>query len=109
MLIITKVLLAFTCSGSLNNATPSEIASNPVKDEPPFANALSNINIAAKVNRPCSWPISTAPGWFTSRTGRDPVIWRYIPIEKTIAIDPTKRYVGNAKALPASLTPLKFP
>ena len=109
MLIITKVLLAFICSGALNKATPSDIASNPVKEEPPFANALSNIKIAASVSKPCSWPISTAPGWLTSKTGSVPVIWRKIPMEKTIAIEPTNKYVGSAKALPASLTPLKFP
>ncbi len=38
----------------LNKETPSEIASSPVKDDPPFANALSNIKMAAKVNKPCS-------------------------------------------------------
>ena len=60
--MITKVRRAFTCSGVLNNATPSEIASNPVSEEPPFANARSKINIAAKVNKPCDCPSSTAPG-----------------------------------------------
>ena len=50
--MITKVRRAFTCSGVLNNATPSEIASNPVKDDPPFANARSKIKIAAKLNKP---------------------------------------------------------
>jgi hypothetical protein len=54
VLIITRVLLAFTCSGALNNATPSDIASSPVKDEPPFAKALSKINMAASVSKPCS-------------------------------------------------------
>ena len=62
VLMITKVLRAFICSGVLNNATPSEIASNPVSDEPPFANARSKIKIAAKLNKPWAWPISTAPG-----------------------------------------------
>ena len=52
MLMITKVRRAFTCSGVLNSATPSEIASNPVKDDPPFANARSKIKIAAKLNKP---------------------------------------------------------
>ena len=60
--MITRVRRALTCSGSLNNDTPSEIASSPVKDEPPFANARSKINIAAKLNNPCAWPTSTAPG-----------------------------------------------
>jgi hypothetical protein len=54
VLIITRVLLAFTCSGDLNKETPSEIASRPVNDDPPFANARSNIKMAAKVNKPCS-------------------------------------------------------
>ena len=54
MLIITRVLLAFMCSGDLNKETPSEIASSPVKEDPPFANALSNIKIAAKVHKHCS-------------------------------------------------------
>ncbi|CAB4687142.1 unannotated protein [freshwater metagenome] len=62
VLIITNVRRALTCAGSLNKATPSEIASSPVKEEPPFANARSKINTAAKVNNPCDWPISTAPG-----------------------------------------------
>ena len=54
MLIIIRVLLALTCSGSLNKETPSEIASSPVKDDPPFAKALSNMNMAAAVSKPCS-------------------------------------------------------
>ena len=61
VLIITKVLRAFTCSGDLNNETPSEIASRPVSEEPPFANARNKIKIAAKVNSPCDSPIGTAP------------------------------------------------
>ena len=52
VLIITKVLRAFTCSGDLNSETPSEIASRPVSEDPPFANARNKIKIAAKVNRP---------------------------------------------------------
>ena len=62
VLIITKVLRAFTCSGVLNNETPSEIASKPVKEDPPFAKARNKIKIAAKVNSPWDSPISTAPG-----------------------------------------------
>ena len=76
MLMITKVLLALTCSGDLNKETPSEIASSPVKEDPPFANAQSNIKIAAKVSNPCSWPISTAPGWLISKVGNVPEISR---------------------------------
>ena len=107
--MITRVLLAFTCSGDLNKETPSEIASSPVKDDPPFANARSNMKMAAKVSKPCSCPISTAPGWLISKVGRVPEISRQMPIAKTVNIEPTKRYVGSAKALPASFTPRRFP
>jgi len=40
-LMIVRVLRAFTPSGRLNALTPLEIASSPVSDEPPLANALS--------------------------------------------------------------------
>ena len=53
---MTSVRLAFTCSGALNNATPSEIASNPVSDDPPLAKARNKIKIAAAVKSPCSCP-----------------------------------------------------
>ena len=56
-----SVRLAFFASGTWNSATPSEIASSPVSDEPPFAKALSKINIAAALIRPCSVPILIAP------------------------------------------------
>ena len=71
-LIITSVRLAFTCSGALNSATPSDIASKPVSEDPPLANARSRIKIAAAVKSPCSCPTSTAPGKSVARTGRVP-------------------------------------
>ena len=56
-LIISSVFFAFTPSGTLNRATPSEIASRPVSDEPPLANARIKINMAAKLSKPFAWPI----------------------------------------------------
>jgi hypothetical protein len=50
--MVYKVLRAFTCSGDLKSATLSEIASSPVNDDPPFANARSRINMAANVSKP---------------------------------------------------------
>ena len=60
-LIAIKVFLALTPSGARKSETPSEIASRPVSEEPPFAKARSKINIAAKLSKPLAWPISTAP------------------------------------------------
>ena len=108
-LIITKVRFAFTCSGVLKSATPSDIASRPVSEDPPFAKARSKIKIAAAVKSPCSCPTSTAPGRSVARTGSVPLKSRQKPIPKTINIQPTKKYVGNANAFPASLTPRRFP
>ena len=70
--MITRVRFAFTCSGALKRATPSEIASSPVRDDPPFAKARSRIKIAANVSRPCGSPNSTAPGKLVSSTGKVP-------------------------------------
>ena len=71
--MITNVRRAFTCSGALKSATPSEIASRPVSDEPPFANARSRIKIAAKVSRPLGSPSGTAPGKSVSSFGSVPL------------------------------------
>ena len=76
VLITYKVRRAFICSGVLKSATPSEIASSPVKDEPPFANARSKIKMAAKVSRPWLSPTSTAPGKSVGRTSSVPVATR---------------------------------
>ena len=89
--MITRVRLAFWSSGALKSATPSEIASSPVSDEPPFANARSRINIAAAVSSPCSCPSSIAPGKSVSKTGSVPFMSRQIPIVKTMNIEPTKK------------------
>ena len=71
--MITSVRFALSASGALNRATPSEIASSPVSDDPPFAKARSRINIAAPVSNPLGWPTSTAPGKSVSSIGRVPV------------------------------------
>ena len=106
---MTRVLFAFTCSGSRKSATPSEIASRPVSEDPPLANARSKIKIAANVNKPCGSPTSMAPGKSVASTGSVPCESLQRPIPKTINMLPTKKYVGKAKAFPASLTPRKFP
>ena len=90
-LIVTRVRRAFTCSGVLNSATPSEIASKPVSEEPPLANARNKIKIAAAVNSPCSCPNSIAPGKSVSRTGSVPVESLHSPVPKTINMQPTKK------------------
>ena len=89
--MITNVRRALTCSGVLKSATPSEIASSPVREDPPFANARSKINIAANVSNPLGSPSGTAPGRFVSSSGNVPEKWRYKPIAKTINIDPTNK------------------
>ena len=50
--MMTSVLRALTPSGSRKSETPSEIASSPVKEEPPLAKARSKINTAAKLSKP---------------------------------------------------------
>ena len=71
--MITRVRRAFTCSGVLKSATPSEIASRPVRDDPPFAKARSKIKIAANVSNPLGSPIGTAPGRSVSSFGNVPL------------------------------------
>ena len=90
-LMVTSVRRAFTCSGALNSPTPSEIASNPVSDDPPLAKARNKIKIAAAVKSPCSCPNSIAPGKSVSRTGRVPVESLHKPVPKTINMQPTKK------------------
>ena len=51
-LISIKVLRALLCSGSLNKATESDIASSPVKDALPLAKAFKTKSIAAKLSNP---------------------------------------------------------
>ncbi|CAB4575353.1 unannotated protein [freshwater metagenome] len=63
--MVYKVRRAFTCSGDLKSATLSEIASRPVNEDPPFANARSRMNIAANVSNPWPSPTSIAPGCST--------------------------------------------
>ena len=75
-LITMSVRRAFTCSGVLKSMTPSEIASSPVNDEPPLAKARSNVKIAAKVSKPCSDPIGTAPSTLVLNCGKVPVMSR---------------------------------
>ena len=59
--IKTSVLRAFTPSGARKSETPSEMASRPVSDDPPFAKARKRMNMAAKLRRPLASPIATAP------------------------------------------------
>ena len=59
--MITSVFRAFTPSGARNSETPSDIASRPVREEPPFAKARNKMKIAAKFRSPFAWPIATAP------------------------------------------------
>src|SRR5690348_16774110 len=55
--IHTIDLRALPPVGLRKTDTPLEIASSPVSDEPPFANAFSKPMVAAKVSRLCvSWP-----------------------------------------------------
>ena len=91
MLIITSVFLALADSGDLNKPTPSAIASRPVKDDPPLANALSKIKTAAAESSPCSLPISIAPGERGSSSGNPVVSSRKIPIPNTTNIEPTNK------------------
>ena len=89
--MITKVRRALTPSGVLKSETPSEMASRPVNEDPPFAKARSKINIAATVKSPCEWPIGITPSTFVSNFGSVPLIERKIPIPNTTARDPAKK------------------
>ena len=91
VLMMTNVRFALTCSGVLKSATPSEIASSPVSEDPPFAKARRRIKTAAKVSSPCSSPSGIAPGRSVSRSGRVSFARRHRPIPKTMNIQPTKK------------------
>ncbi|CAB4845681.1 unannotated protein [freshwater metagenome] len=90
-LIMTKVRRAFTSSGTLKSATPSEIASSPVREDPPFAKARNKMKIALKVRSPCASPIATAPSVFVARTGKSPLNARTSPVINTTAIAAMKK------------------
>ena len=47
-------ILALRASGFLKLETPSEIASSPVSDDPPFAYARSSVKNATPIKKP--WP-----------------------------------------------------
>ena len=85
-LISIKVFRALLCSGSLNKATESEIASSPVKDALPLANAFKIKRIAAKLNNPCGSPSGSKPSLSVGYVGRLPVKFRYKPKRKTVNI-----------------------
>ena len=72
-LINIKVFLALLCSGSLNKATESEIASSPVKAALPLAKAFKINKIAARLNKPCGSPKGKSPGESVGYSGRVPV------------------------------------
>ena len=51
-LMVTKVIRAFLLSGLRNEATPLEMASRPVSDEPPLANARRSDTKARPIRSP---------------------------------------------------------
>ena len=50
--MITSVIRALRASGGRKLATPLEIASSPVSDEPPFANARRRVTKPSPINSP---------------------------------------------------------
>ena len=56
-----RTFLAFTCSGDLKSGTLSEIASIPVSEALPLANAFNIKSTAATDKRPWLSPIGTRP------------------------------------------------
>ena len=64
----TMVIRAFRDSGRRKMLTPLEMASVPVRAEPPEAKALSTKKSVAPYSRPL-------PGWPTATEGLEPPMW----------------------------------
>ena len=101
--MITSARRAFGPSGFRKALTPLLIASKPVSDVPPFANARRITRTVAPMTRPSPWPIGDG----AVEGGRVDAVQvpssaRITPTTMTTAIDTAKKYVGNAKARPAS-------
>src|SRR5579884_1181557 len=106
----TRVLRALSDWGSQNTLTPLEMASVPVRADPPLAKAFMTMNSDAPASRPpLEWPIATAPdpprGW----AWRLPVAQRTTPMPIISAMLAMKRKVGTAKDRPASRMPRRLP
>ena len=55
------VILALRPSGDLKRETPLDIASKPVREDPPFANARSKMKTEATVSKPEWCPSDMVP------------------------------------------------
>jgi hypothetical protein len=86
-----------------------EIASTPVSDEPPLANARSSTNSLAPMTNPSRCSTCTAPArWAESYCGSPTVTILITPTTTMITMSPTNRYAGIAKGLPASRSPRRL-
>jgi len=83
--MISIARLAFAPSGERNVATPLLIASRPVSEEPPLANARSSTSTVAPMTNPSPCPMFTPGRWVGSTCGRLPSSFRMMP---TTIIDP---------------------
>ena len=71
---------ALSPCGFRKRSTVLEIASTPVNDEPPLANARSSVRIVAPMTSPLPCCTDTVPGrWAGSYTGSSPTITRTTP------------------------------
>jgi hypothetical protein len=89
-LIKDSVRRALTPAGGLKALTPLEIASKPVSDDPPLANALSSTKIAAQEKIASCWLVTgNCPATSVAYCGRSPRISR--PIPRRITSDMRKK------------------
>jgi len=71
--ITTSVLRALWDSGRRKLATPFEMASSPVSEEPPFAYARSKVKNASPIKSPLPW-VPSLP-WTSRWTGGWGIMW----------------------------------
>ena len=106
--IATSVTWALRALGGLNAGTPLAMASTPVSAVQPEENARSVKNVSAStLSEP--YPCCVSMWYFAdSATGASPTIVRNSPVPLMTNTPAAHRYVGAAKAAPASRSPRRF-
>ncbi len=110
--MITSTRRALIPSGGRKVATPLEIASSPVSEEPPLAKARSTTKRLAPINSPLGCQgvgPCTAPGRSMGWRCNVPEMDSTTPTITTRPTERMNRYIGRAKILPASRMPRRFP
>ncbi len=109
-LMATRVRRALRPCGSRNAEMPFEIASSPVRDEPPLAKERSTMKREAPYSQPSPGvPSGTTPAACRSARGSSPAIPRTAATRSTSPTAAMKRYAGSANIRPASRMPRRFP